>query len=175
MYADKRPATSNRSFDRALQLAAEFGGQAVRFDDRLTAMAGADIVVASTGCPNTLLNCEDVQNVMVMRRNRALIVIDISVPRNIDSAVQGLDNVYLYNIDNLEQIVSANVHHREQDLALCDRIIETGAAALLEKLNSQPKQRYEAEPQSHSGWAFYDADVLGGWGSQRTELEASAA
>jgi len=160
---------SNRSFDRAVQLAAEFGGQAVRFDDRLGAMAGADIVVASTGCPNTLLNREDIQKVMVMRRNRPLLLIDISVPRNIDPAVQRLDNVYLYNIDNLEQIVSANVHNREQDLALCNRIIETGAAALLEKLNSRPKQRDEAEPQSHSGWA-----VLEGWGSQRAELEASA-
>ena len=165
---------SNRSFERALQLASEFGGQAVRFDDRLTAMAGADIVVASTGCPNTLLNCEDVQKVMGMRRNRPLLLIDISVPRNIDPDVQRLDNVYLYNIDDLKQIVSANVHHRGQELALCDRIIETGAAALLEKLNSRPKQPYEAEPRSHSGWPFYDADMLGGWGSQRTELEAWA-
>jgi len=166
---------SNRSFDRALQLASEFGGQAVRFDDHLTAIAGADIVVASTGCPNTLLNCEDVQKVMVMRRNRPLLLIDISVPRNIDAEVRRLDNVYLYNIDDLKQIVSANVDHREQDLALCDRIIETGAAALLEKLNSQPKQRYEPEPQSHYGWAFYDADVVRGWGSQHNELETSAA
>jgi len=165
---------SNRSFERALQLAAEFGGQAVRFDDRLTAMAGADIVVASTGCPNTLLNCEDVRKVMLMRRNRPLLLIDISVPRNIDADVQRLDNVYLYNIDALNEVVREHVHNREQDLALCDRIIETGSVALLEKLSSRRQQADEAEPRPYAGWAFRDAAVLGGWGSQGTELEMSA-
>ena len=165
---------SNRSFERALQLAAEFGGQAVRFDDRLTAMAGADIVVASTGCPNTLLNCEDVRKVMLMRRNRPLLLIDISVPRNIDADVQRLDNVYLYNIDALNEVVREHVHNREQDLALCDRIIETGSVALLEKLSSRRQQADEAEPRPYTGWAFRDAAVLGGWGSQGTELEMSA-
>jgi len=165
---------SNRSFERALQLAAEFGGHAVRFDDRLTAMAGADIVVASTGCPNTLLNCEDVRKVMLMRRNRPLLLIDISVPRNIDADVQRLDNVYLYNIDALNEVVREHVHNREQDLALCDRIIETGSVALLEKLSSRRQQADEAEPRPYTGWAFRDAAVLGGWGSQGTELETSA-
>ncbi len=165
---------SNRSFDRALHLAAEFGGQAVRFDDRLTAMAGADIVVASTGCPNTLLNYEDVQKVMVMRRNRPLLLIDISVPRNIETNVERLDNVYLYNIDGLNEIVREHVHNREQDLALCNRIIETGAMALLEKLNSQTKHPYEAEPQFHFAWAFSEAAVLEGSNRRGCELEASA-
>ncbi|HXI68813.1 MAG TPA: glutamyl-tRNA reductase [Verrucomicrobiae bacterium] len=150
---------SNRSFDRAVELAGEFGGQAVRFEDCLTAMARADIVVASTGCPDTLLNCEDVHEVMVKRRNRPLILIDISVPRNIDAEVQHFDNVYLYNIDDLKEIVCANVHNREQDLALCNRIIETGAVALLNKLNSRKEPGEEEELQFHSGCC---ATVVGG-------------
>ncbi len=111
---------------------------------------------------------------MVMRRNRPLLLIDISVPRNIDADVQHLDNVYLYNIDALNEIVREHVHNREQDLALCDRIIETGSVALLEKLSSRRQQADEAEPRPYAGWAFRDAAVLGGWGSQGTELETSA-
>src|SRR5262249_32673553 len=131
--------------DRATALAAEFGGQAVRFEDRLTAMAGADIVVASTGCPSTSLQRADVEKAMVSRRNRPLILIDLSVPRNIDAEVQRLENVYLYNIDDLEAIVRENLRNREQDLALCHRIIETGAAALMEKLSCGKKQRRPEE------------------------------
>ena len=75
---------SNRSFDRAVELASEFGGRAVRFEDRFAAMAGADIVVTSTGCPNTLLNGRDVERLMEVRGNRPLFLINISVPRNIE-------------------------------------------------------------------------------------------
>jgi glutamyl-tRNA reductase len=109
---------SNRSFHRATELAVEFGGRAVQFEDRLTAMAAADIVVASTGSPRTLLELADVEKVMLGRRNRPLVLIDMSVPRNIDAEVQRLENVYLYNIDDLEAIVRKNVSNREQDLAL---------------------------------------------------------
>jgi len=165
---------SNRSFDRALSLAGEFGGRAVRFEDYLSAMASADIVVASTGCPHTLLNSEDVQEVMITRRNRPLLLIDISVPRNIDAKVQYLDNVYLYNVDDLKLIVSANVHHREQDLARCDRIIQAAAAAFMEKLNSRVDQVYEAGFQFDSDWAFRRAAVLSGVGQQTSRVGAPA-
>jgi glutamyl-tRNA reductase len=128
---------SNRSFERAKELAGEFGGRAVPFEDRLTAIAGADIVVASTGLPKTLLQRADVEAAMATRRNRSLVFIDLSVPRNIDAEVQYLDNVYLYNIDDLEAIVRENLRNREQDLMLCDQIIEAGATALMAKLNSR--------------------------------------
>src|SRR5216684_6903622 len=75
---------SNRSFDRAGELAGEFGGQAVRFEECLTAMCGADIVVASTAGAKPWLQRADLESVMVGRRNRPLFLIDISVPRNID-------------------------------------------------------------------------------------------
>ena len=96
---------SNRSFDHAAALASEFGGKAVRFEDCLAAMAHADIVVASTGCPKTLLHRTDIEKLMDARRNRPLFLIDISVPRNIEADIQRLDNVYLYNIDDPEAIV----------------------------------------------------------------------
>ena len=152
---------SNRSFDRAVELANEFSGQAVRFEDCLTAMADADIVVASTGCPKTLLHRSDVERLMAARRNRPLFLIDISVPRNIDADVQRLDNVYLYNIDDLDAIVRDNVRGREQELAICHQIIDTRAAALMKKLNLEKERLYDLGVQSQPGWVSHGAGVLG--------------
>lgn len=153
---------SNRSFERATRLAGDFGGSAVRFEDFLTAMTGADIFVAATGSPDTLLNYGDVRKVMTLRRNRPLLLIDISVPRNIDPEVQRLDNVFLYNIDDLEEIVCEHIHHREQDLAVCHRIIETGATKLLEKLSRREEQGYQPGNRFGPESRFRGAPVLGG-------------
>jgi glutamyl-tRNA reductase len=150
---------SNRSFDRAVELAAQFGGRAVRFEDRLTAIADADIVVASTGCPKTLLHRADIEHVMLARRNRPLILIDISVPRNVAPDVQQLDNVYLYNIDDLNAIVCENMRNREQELALCNQLIETRAATLMEKLDSRKEQPNESGLQFQPNWLSHGAAI----------------
>lgn len=131
---------SNRSFDRAETLAGEFGGRAIRFDGCLDAMAEADIVVSSTGCPQTILHRGQIDRVMSARRNRPLFLIDIAVPRDIDPDVQHLDNVYLYNIDHLEALVRENLRHREAELARCRDIIEHRAAALMSKLTPVRKR-----------------------------------
>src|SRR5213076_2226464 len=93
---------SNRSFDRALDLATRCGGEAVCFGYCLFEMRDVDVVIAATSSAETLLNCDDVKNLMKARRNRPLLLIDLSVPRNIEAAVGDLDGVSLYNIDNLE-------------------------------------------------------------------------
>lgn len=128
---------SNRSFERAEKLAGEFGGRAIRFDACLEAMLEADIVVSSTGCPRTILHRPDVEKVMRARGNRPLFLIDIAVPRDIDPDVNRIDNVYLYDIDDLEAIVRENVRHREEEIAVCREIIERKTAALMERLVSE--------------------------------------
>jgi glutamyl-tRNA reductase len=125
---------TNRSFERAVNLASEFGGRAVAFDQLLTAMKEADIVVSSTGCPHTILKRDDLAAMMPARRNRPLFLVDIAVPRDIDTDVQDLPNVYLYNVDHLEAIVRENVRSREQELARCRVIIAQRAAALMDRL-----------------------------------------
>jgi glutamyl-tRNA reductase len=164
---------SNRSFDRAQALATEFNGQAIRFDDCLTRMADVDIVVSSTGCPQTILHRTDVEKLMQTRRNRPLFLIDIAVPRDIDPGVQRIDNVYLYNIDDLEAIVRQNVHHRERELAQCRAIIEKQTAALMAKLkwadpadpmarpSKTEKETNDACIQSQPDWLSDRAAVIG--------------
>ena len=129
---------SNRSHERAVNLAQEFGGRAVRFDDCLKGMTEADIVVSSTGSPLTILHRAELAQVMQARRNRPLFLIDIAVPRDIDADVQQLANVYLYNVDHLESLVRENVKLRTQELARCQTIIAEQTKALMTKLNPPP-------------------------------------
>jgi glutamyl-tRNA reductase len=145
---------SNRSFDRAEALAAEFGGRAIRFDDCLAAMVEADIVVSSTGCPHTILHREDIAGIMPARRNRPLFLVDIAVPRDIASDVQQLSNVYLYNVDDLEVIVRENVRSRELELARCRAIIDERTAALMARVNPVSEIPQIPRFQAEAGWVF---------------------
>ena len=145
---------SNRSFERAQGLAAEFGGRAVRLDECLPAMAEADIVVSSTGCPETILHREEIEAVMKTRRNRRLVLIDIAVPRDIEPEVQSVNGVYLYDIDDLEALVSENVRQREQELAQCRAIVEEQTTAVMAKLTPRPEIIYAPRVRSQSDWAF---------------------
>jgi glutamyl-tRNA reductase len=126
---------ANRSFERAEKLAAEFGGRAVRAEDSAAAMAGADILVSSTGSPDLVLKRADVEKILPARANRPLVLVDIAVPRDIDPAVAELANVFLYDIDDLEAVVRENTKNREQELALCHQIVAEQAAELMERLN----------------------------------------
>jgi glutamyl-tRNA reductase len=145
---------SNRSYDRALNLATEFGGRAVRFDDCLQAMAQADIVVSSTGAPQTILHRDDVASVMAGRGMRPLFLIDIAVPRDIDAEVEQLDNVYLYNVDHLEAIVRENVRQREHELARCQAILGERVAALMARFTPAPATNYDSGVQPQPAWAL---------------------
>jgi glutamyl-tRNA reductase len=145
---------SNRSYDRALNLATEFGGRAVRFDECLQAMAQADIVVSSTGSPQTILHRNDVASAMTGRGNRPLFLVDIAVPRDIDAEVDQLDNVYLYNVDHLEAIVRENVSHREQELARCQAILAERTAAVMARFTPAIKKNVEPGAQMQPVWAL---------------------
>jgi glutamyl-tRNA reductase len=149
---------SNRSYDRALNLATEFGGRAVRFDECLHAMAQADIVVSSTGAPQTILHRDDVASVMAGRGNRPLFLIDIAVPRDIDAEVEQLNNVYLYNVDHLEAIVRENVSHREQELTRCQAILDERTAAIMARFTPAPEKSFRSAVPSQPAWAL-DAAV----------------
>src|SRR5947208_2082240 len=92
---------SNRSYDRAVTLAAEFNGRAVQFDNWASEFANVDIIISSTAAPHCILNRAKLEPLMKLRKNRSLLLIDIAVPRDIDPDVNFLQNVYLYNIDDL--------------------------------------------------------------------------
>ena len=144
----KTVLVSNRSFERAEDLATEFGGRAVHFEECRQALAIADIVVSSTGSPHIVLHREDVASILSARRNRPLFLVDIAVPRDIDPAVQELSNVFLYDIDDLEAIVRENARCRQQELARCHTIIAQRTAAVMTRIMPTAEKVYEAAKRS---------------------------
>jgi glutamyl-tRNA reductase len=135
---------SSRSFDRAIDLATRCGGDAVCLGDSLFEMRDVDVVVAATSSAQTLLVLDDMENLMKARRNRPLLLIDLSVPRNIDAAIAGLDNVSLYNIDDLEALAREGMRDRAAEVAACYEIIDAHVAVLIEKLNAGTEPVHDA-------------------------------
>jgi glutamyl-tRNA reductase len=119
---------TNRSYERAMELAAETGGIAVRFDDWQRILERVDIVIASTGAPHFILRREDLEAVRRARKFRPLFLIDIAVPRDIDPEVGHIDEVYLYDIDTLEQIAEEGRGRRRLQIEQCEQIITSEIA-----------------------------------------------
>jgi len=122
---------TNRSHDKAVALAAELGGRAVPFDGWAAEFAGIDIVISSTSAPHYILDRAKLQPLMTLRRNRPLLLIDIAVPRDIEPEVNFLENVYLYNIDDLQAIADDYLKQRREEAARCMKIICEKADGLL--------------------------------------------
>ncbi len=115
---------ANRTFDRALQLANQFGGQAIPFEDISDHLPRADIVLTSTGAGEHLLTRGQVEQVIRRRKNRPMFLIDIAVPRNIDPTVNEIDNAYLYDIDDLQSVIAANLRERRKAAEKAEGIID---------------------------------------------------
>lgn len=114
----------NRTFKRAVELAKKFGGQPFSFEQLYECLAEADIVISSTGASGFVVTEGKVAEVMKKRKNRPLFFIDIAVPRDVEPAVGGLYNVFLYDIDDLEQVVESNKKEREKEAHKAELIIE---------------------------------------------------
>lgn len=127
---------SNRSFDRAAALANELGGRAVSFDDWATEFGNVDIVISSTAAPHPILDRNRLEPLMRTRKNRALLLIDIAVPRDIDPEVNLMPNVFLYNIDDLQNIANDYLKQRKLEIANCEAIIREKIHGLVVHVNS---------------------------------------
>lgn len=115
---------SNRSFDRAVELAREMDGKAIHFDDWESRIGEVDIMVTSTAAPHHVIHVAQAKEAMRRRRGQPLFIIDIAVPRDVDPEVGELDGVYLYDIDALEAIASEGKRRRQNQIAECEQIIE---------------------------------------------------
>ncbi len=113
----------NRTFENAVKLAQRFNGKAAGLDDLIPQLADVDILISSTGATDLVLKCEDVKPVIKQRMNRPLFLIDIAVPRDLDPKLNDLDNVYLYDIDDLTHVVDINKSERDKEAARGERIV----------------------------------------------------
>jgi glutamyl-tRNA reductase len=114
---------TNRTFERAEKLAGEFQGQAVPFERFTEYLAEVDIVMTSTGAPTFILDHRQMEEVLRRRKHRPMFLIDIAVPRDIDPKVNDLDNVYLYDVDDLQGVVQANLKERQKEAHRAEAIV----------------------------------------------------
>ena len=120
-----RVIIANRTEESAWQIAQEFGGTAVSLDQLTQSLAEADVVICSTGAPNYVLTQAHARAARERRRNRPMCFIDISVPRNIDPAVSNVPNVFLFDIDDLESVISSNIREREREAERAELIVQS--------------------------------------------------
>ncbi len=120
----KNIVIANRTYETGCNLAKEFSGRAIKFDEYLDELAHMDILICSTGAQKYVLMKDQMQKVMKERKNRPVFLIDISVPRNIDPEINDLDNVYLYDVDDLKGVVDTNILERQKEAKKAEEIIE---------------------------------------------------
>jgi glutamyl-tRNA reductase len=114
---------ANRTYDRAVQLASKFNGQAIVFEQLYDTCDKADIVITSTGAPHAIFRREHGELFLSRRRNRPMFFIDIAVPRDVDPSLNKLDGIFVYDIDDLQQAVSAHVADRKKEAERAEAIV----------------------------------------------------
>jgi glutamyl-tRNA reductase len=116
---------TNRTYETAQKLAVKFGGEAVEFSELEEHLAQADVVICSTAAREYIITPEMAERARASRRNRPAFFIDISVPRNVDPAVAKLDNLFVFDVDDLEAVVASNIREREREAERAELIVES--------------------------------------------------
>jgi len=117
-------SVANRTFERATEVARYFNGNPISFEEIPLYLNKMDIVISSTASTEIIINYEDVKGSLRKRKNRPLFFIDIAVPRDIDPEINRLDNVYLYDIDDLKEVVKKNMERRKDEAIKAGRIVD---------------------------------------------------
>ncbi|MEN2986437.1 MAG: glutamyl-tRNA reductase [Thermodesulfovibrionaceae bacterium] len=132
----KRVFVTNRTYERAKELATEFKGVAIPFDNLKEALKNIDIVLCSTNAPHYVITEKMLREIMPQRKYKPIFFIDISVPRNIDPGCDRIDNVYLYNIDDLQDVVDSNILERKKEAEKALKIIDEETEKFLHWIDS---------------------------------------
>ncbi len=114
---------ANRTYERAIELAKEFGGEAIAFEEINQGLKRVDIVISATDSPTYLIQHEQVSKAMRERKQRPIFFIDIADPRNIEPKVGNIENVYLYNIDDLQKVANENIKDRQKEAQKAEAIV----------------------------------------------------
>jgi len=136
----------NRTLEHATELAAKLGGIAVPFEERWQHMAAADVIISSTSCPHTILSGDEAEMMMRGRKlrgelggedERPLVIVDIAMPRDIDPSVREVKGIFLYNLDDLENVVDHNAGEREVAAAAAQKILLAEAQGFRRRLMAE--------------------------------------
>ena len=140
---------TNRSPERAQELASLLNGRSIRFEQLFDYAGQSDIVISSTGAPNYVIKKEDGRRLLAGRKNRPMFFIDIAVPRNIDPEINKLDNLFLYDIDDLQHVVDANLKERMREAQQGEEMARQEVEKLLRRLKTLDVVPTIIDLQSH--------------------------
>ena len=115
---------ANRTFERGMELAKRFKGKAIRLEEVSESLEEVDIVISSTGAPGFILTRDQIKSAMRVRKNRPIFFIDIAVPRDIDPEINRLSNAYVYDIDDLKNVIDENIEDRNREAVKGERIVD---------------------------------------------------
>ena len=127
---------TNRTAASAARLASAFGAEAAGFDRLLELLQRVDIVLSSTGAPGYILSKRTAQGVIAARRNKPIFLVDIAVPRDIDPEINNIDSMFVYDIDDLQQVANANMKHRNHEARAAEKIVEAEVESILRHLRA---------------------------------------
>jgi len=125
---------TNRTHQRAVELAALFQGTPVEYGRFLGMLPEVDILITSSGAPDFILHKEQMQKVIASRRNKPMFLIDIAVPRNIQPSVNEVDNVFLYDIDDLQEVVNSNLRERLKEADHAEALVKEEVERMMARL-----------------------------------------
>ncbi|HBR17462.1 MAG: glutamyl-tRNA reductase [Deltaproteobacteria bacterium RIFCSPLOWO2_12_FULL_43_16] len=114
---------ANRTYEKAVEMARCFKGTPIMFREFTHYLKKVDIIIVSTAAPKYIIHPEQIEEVIKERKNRSMFFIDISVPRNVDPLINNIDNIYLYNVDDLQGVVAANLKERAKEAKEAENII----------------------------------------------------
>ncbi|MGA2236066.1 MAG: glutamyl-tRNA reductase [Terriglobales bacterium] len=132
-----RVSVINRSLEHAVELAARLGGLAIPFEERWQPMAEADIIISSTSCPHIILSREETEFMVRGRSDRRLVIADLAMPRDVDPAVRNIKGVFLFDLDDLENVPDCNAGEREAAAAEAHKILQAEAQGFRGKLMAE--------------------------------------
>ena len=128
---------TNRTFERAVEIAKVFEGAAIPFEHFMDHMEHADIVITSTGAPHFIITRSLAEQVIRNRRNKPVFFIDIAVPRDVDPLVNDIDNAFVYDIDDLQQVIDANMKERMKEAGRAEEIVDHEVQAFCTRMQSR--------------------------------------
>jgi glutamyl-tRNA reductase len=131
-----RILVANRTLATAQTLAAKFSGEAVDFDELPSRLAEADVIICSTAADDYVITAQMAREALDERRNRPAFYIDISVPRNVDPRVGEIDNLFVFDIDDLEAVIASNIREREREAERAELIVESEVMQFQQALRS---------------------------------------
>lgn len=125
---------ANRTYERAVKLAAKFNGKPIQFEELYATADKADIIITSTGAPHAIFRKEHGDQFMAKRRNRPMFFIDIAVPRDVDASLNDVDGIFVYDIDDLQQVVASHVADRKREAVRAEEIVAFEVERFSERL-----------------------------------------